>query len=147
MNLDCLSKSRILSLGFRESAFAHAASAAGVTAAVSRACSNGRLLSCSCDPGGRVTKGAGEEGASNRKRIHAEGLAYYNGNHGRTSEDYSSLDASYSHHPRRHWEWGGCGHNLEYGLTFSRLLLDSRERRGGDLRSRTNLHNNRAGRL
>ncbi|XP_071448624.1 protein Wnt-10a [Hetaerina americana] len=145
--------SPILQRGFRESAFAHAASAAGVTSAVSRACSNGRLLSCSCDPGGGRghRHGGGQEvaeGPLGRKGGRSQGMPHYEGSHGRRGgEDYSTLDASFSHHQRRHWEWGGCGHNLEYGLTFSRLLLDARERRGGDIRSKTNLHNNRAGRL
>ncbi|XP_046384903.1 protein Wnt-10a-like [Ischnura elegans] len=145
--------SPILQRGFRESAFAHAASAAGVTSAVSRACSNGRLLSCSCDPGGGRghRHGGGQEfpeGPPGRRGGRSQALAHYDGNHGRRGgEEYNTLDASFSHHPRRHWEWGGCGHNLEYGLTFSRLLLDARERRGGDIRSKTNLHNNRAGRL
>ncbi|XP_011299177.1 protein Wnt-10b isoform X2 [Fopius arisanus] len=45
-----------------------------------------------------------------------------------------------------HWKWGGCSHNLEYGMEFSRQFLDSREK-AGDIQSTVNLHNNQAGRL
>lgn len=45
-----------------------------------------------------------------------------------------------------HWKWGGCSHNLEYGMEFSRHFLDSREK-AGDIQSTVNLHNNQAGRL
>lgn len=44
------------------------------------------------------------------------------------------------------WKWGGCSHNLDYGMEFSRQFLDTRER-AGDIQSTVNLHNNQAGRL
>lgn len=37
-------------LGYKESAFAYAISAAGITFSIARACSQGRLISCGCDP-------------------------------------------------------------------------------------------------
>lgn len=43
------------------------------------------------------------------------------------------------------WKWGGCSHNIDYGIAFSKLYLDSREV-AGDLHSRVNLHNNDIGR-
>lgn len=45
-----------------------------------------------------------------------------------------------------HWKWGGCSHNVNYGIAFSEMFLDTRET-GGDIQSKINLHNNHAGRL
>ncbi|KYQ58803.1 Protein Wnt-10b [Trachymyrmex zeteki] len=92
-----------------ETAFAYAISAAGVAHNVARACSMGRLLSCSCDP------------------------LHYMDNPPTTTRDVT-------------FKWGGCSHNLEYGMEFSRQFLDTREK-AGDIQSTVNLHNNQAGRL
>lgn len=48
---------------------------------------------------------------------------------------------------RNRWKWGGCSHNLDFGVQFSKKFLDSREKGEGDIQSRINLHNNEAGRL
>lgn len=98
--------------GYRESAFAYAISSAGVAHSVARACSQGRLLSCGCDP------------SSYRQR------------------DKKSPKITNS----ALWKWGGCSHNLHFGIEFSKMFLDSREK-AGDIHSRISLHNNQAGRL
>ncbi|KAL0107924.1 hypothetical protein PUN28_014886 [Cardiocondyla obscurior] len=99
----------LLQRGYRETAFAFAISAAGVAHNVARACSMGRLLSCSCDP-----------------------LSYTD------NTPTNARDVQ--------WKWGGCSHNLEYGMEFSRQFLDTQEK-AGDIQSTVNLHNNQAGRL
>ncbi|KRT82380.1 hypothetical protein AMK59_4657, partial [Oryctes borbonicus] len=44
------------------------------------------------------------------------------------------------------WKWGGCSHNLRYGIKFSKMFLDIRET-ASDTHSIVNLHNNNVGRL
>ncbi|KAF6215411.1 hypothetical protein GE061_010163 [Apolygus lucorum] len=46
----------------------------------------------------------------------------------------------------RNWKWGGCSHNLQFGLEFSKKFLDVRESNNGDILSKVSLHNNEAGR-
>ncbi|PNF39863.1 Protein Wnt-10b [Cryptotermes secundus] len=58
--------------------------------------------------------------------------------------DPASYRAAGRHRPG--WKWGGCSHNLDFGIDFSKSFLDSREK-AGDIQSRINLHNNQAGRL
>lgn len=47
----------------------------------------------------------------------------------------------------KRWKWGGCSHNLDFGIEYSKKFLDSREKSQGDIQSRITLHNNEAGRL
>lgn len=112
--------------GYRESAFAYAISSAGVAHSVARACSQGRLLECGCGPG--ITRAARRKAAA-VAQLHASGNTKHQA-------------ASVNHR----WKWGGCSHNLEFGVHFSKLFIDSREK-AGDIQSRINLHNNQAGRL
>lgn len=87
--------------GHRESAFLHALTSAGVSHAVARACSMGKLVSCGCGK--------------------------------------ASIGSPVS------WRWSGCNHNIDFGIQFSKMLLDSREK-AKDIRSRINTHNNQVGR-
>lgn len=105
-------------LGYRETGFVYAISSAGVAHSVSRACSMGRLLSCGCDP----SSYAGYRTTA--------GKAPGGGGGGGSATQ---------------WKWGGCSHNLEYGMEFSKQFLDAREV-AGDIQSTVNLHNNQAGR-
>ncbi|XP_046675324.1 protein Wnt-10a isoform X2 [Homalodisca vitripennis] len=100
--------SSILQKGYRESAFSYAISAAGVAHSVARACGQGTLLTCGCEP-----------------------------------RSFSKTRGN----SKNRWKWGGCSHNLDFGIQFSTMFLDSRERGRGDIQSRINLHNNEAGRL
>ncbi|KAJ9577249.1 hypothetical protein L9F63_006223, partial [Diploptera punctata] len=112
---------------YRESAFAYAISSAGVVHSVARACSMGKLVACGCDPASYRAAGR-----------HRAGFRLGNkGSKGRQQQKAKSASR---------WKWGGCSHNLDFGIDFSRSFLDSREK-AGDIQSRINLHNNKAGRL
>ena len=89
--------------GYKESAFAYAISAAGVTHQVAKACSMGKLKSCGCD---------------------------------------MSLQGEV----KEKFEWGGCSHNVEFGIKYAKRFTNAREN-ARDIHARINLHNNRAGRL
>lgn len=43
------------------------------------------------------------------------------------------------------WKWGGCSDNVKFGIKFSKMFVDAREK-GDDLQSRVNRHNNDVGR-
>ncbi|XP_026462706.1 protein Wnt-10a-like [Ctenocephalides felis] len=137
--------SAILKHGYRESAFAYAISAAGILHSVTRACSQGSLISCGCGP---TPKKPFLPTAANRKafkleeqRLNAIGI-----NNEMNAINQIPLENSEKTETGSKWKWGGCSHNLDYGMEFSRLFLDSRESLG-DIQSRINLHNNEAGRL
>ncbi|CAG9859252.1 unnamed protein product [Phyllotreta striolata] len=101
--------SSILTKGYKEAAFAHAITSAGVAIAIARGCSAG-LMNCGCDS--KIYKIRKPRSAVSKTK----------------------------------WKWGGCSHNLKYGIKFSKMFLDSRER-AEDMQSKINLHNNQVGRI
>ncbi|CAH1176108.1 unnamed protein product [Phaedon cochleariae] len=103
----------MLQRGYREAAFAHAITSAGITISISRACSSGQLNNCGCDSKTYKMK--------------------------ETLSSANSLS-------KTDWKWGGCSHNLHYGMKFSKMFLDSREW-SEDIQSKINLHNNKVGRM
>lgn len=48
---------------------------------------------------------------------------------------------------RNRWKWGGCSHNMDFGIQFSKSFLDADEKNSADIQSLIKLHNNEAGRL
>lgn len=133
---------RFLFIGYRESAFAFAISAAGVAHSVARACSQGRLISCGCDPSVNrksLNKNLRQSLEKEKKLF----LQYLETNQILTPEDERKYERAKI---ASRWKWGGCSHNMDFGVEFSKLFLDCREK-AGDIQSKINLHNNHAGRV
>lgn len=104
----------------RETGFVNAITAAGVTYAVTRACTMGDLVECSCD---KTVKGERVPGprSLDPKLVGPVGEG--------------------------EWEWGGCGDNVNFGFRKSRDFMDARYRKRSDIKTLVKLHNNDAGRL
>ncbi|KAG4065433.1 hypothetical protein HA402_002831 [Bradysia odoriphaga] len=133
--------SNLLKKGYRESAFAFAVSSAGVAYNIARACSQGKLVSCGCDPSVNrksLTKSL-KESMQKDKTFYLDSTSYQKLNDSAQKKLQRIRTTS-------RWKWGGCSHNLNFGIEFSELFLDSREK-AGDIQSKINLHNNHAGRM
>ncbi|GAB0088954.1 Protein Wnt [Sergentomyia squamirostris] len=132
--------SNLLKRGYKESAFAYAIAAAGVAHNVARACSQGKLLACGCDPSINrrgLSKYLRESILEDRIPNTLNSVEAY----ANPSLDKRKLRSRLA----SRWKWGGCSHNMDFGAEFSELFLDARER-AGDIQSQINLHNNRVGR-
>lgn len=101
--------------------------AAGVTFQVTRACTMGDLLECSCD-----------KNLKKRSR---------NKHHQQQQPRLGGKDAVGPPMPEGEWEWGGCGDNINFGLRKSKDFMDIRYRRRSDMKTLVKLHNYAAGRL
>ena len=55
-------------------------------------------------------------------------------------------DMSLQGEVKEKFEWGGCSHNVEFGIKYAKRFTNAREN-ARDIHARINLHNNRAGRL
>lgn len=108
----------------RETGFVNAITAAGVTFAVTRACTMGDLVECSCD---KHTKNS-KKGKHNRKN--------------KIQKVRNDLPV-----PEGEWEWGGCGDNINFGFRKSKDFMDTRYKKRSDMKTLVKLHNYAAGRL
>ncbi|CAG9567463.1 unnamed protein product [Danaus chrysippus] len=103
----------------RETGFVNAITAAGVTYAITRACTAGSLLECSCEK---------EIPKPRRGRV-------------------TQVPQPPSQVQTDKWQWGGCSDNVRFGLQKSREFMDSRYRKKSDIKTLIKLHNHNAGRL
>lgn len=147
-------------LDTRETSFVSAITAAGVTYAVTRACTMGDLVECSCDKNHilrRLQYNTNEQQQQDEELLHQQQHHHQhnaienirskrkhnrNDNYLRNRNIYRNVVL-----PEGDWEWGGCGDNVNFGFRKSKDFLDSRYRRRSDIKTLVKLHNNNAGRL
>lgn len=152
----------------RETGYVNAITAAGVTYAVTKVCTSGHLMECSCDRrhsrrnGGQLQMVNAVTAAGAFVRQQADFERKRNESRRLTAKHRAEVvDREMEEgrprarrrflkniqFPEGEWEWGGCSDNINFGLRHSRAFLDSRYRRKSDLRTLIKLHNNMAGRL
>lgn len=108
--------------------------AAGITYAVTRACTRGDLIECSCE---KTAKLGSKRGGV---RISTPNT------HLQSGHKSSSTNIETTHNDGE-WEWGGCGDNINFGYKKSKECLDARHRRRSDIKTLMKIHNHEAGRL
>lgn len=92
--------------------------AAGITFQVTRACTKGELIGCSC---------------AKRKKGKTSKKKNFNGNLNQMSES--------------DFKWAGCGENIDFGMKKSKDFLDIIYKKRSDMKTLVKLHNYVAGRL
>ncbi|XP_055376678.1 protein Wnt-6 [Condylostylus longicornis] len=153
---------KILMKETKEAAFVNAITSAGITYAVTKACTTGALVECSCDKNHLrrnkyiITEPFDERKNSieeykyenqstkriRRRKVNNREKLNQNRKQRREEKLLKSLKL-----PDGDWEWGGCGDNVQFGFRKSRDFLDSRYRRRSDITTLVRLHNNNAGRM
>uniref|UniRef100_A0A8D8Q9G2 Protein Wnt n=2 Tax=Cacopsylla melanoneura TaxID=428564 RepID=A0A8D8Q9G2_9HEMI len=112
----------VVIVGSREAAYTYAVTSAGVTYAITSACSRGNISNCGCE--------------MYRPRMRHRGLPAHSG----VVPPDEAAEV-----PSNNWKWGGCSVDIGFAMKYARKFLDAREIEG-DARSLMNLHNNKAGR-
>lgn len=142
----------------RETSFVSAITAAGVAYSVTRACSMGDLVECSCDKN-HILQYNGQTDHNNNDNNNGYNIdvdttrltRFTKHTHRRRHNDNTYLRNRNIYRnvilPKGDWQWGGCGDNVMFGFRKSKDFLDSRYQRLSDIRTLVKLHNNNAGRL
>lgn len=102
----------------RETGFVNAVIAAGITFQVTRACTKGELIGCSC---------------AKRKKGRKVKKKTINSNSNQMTES--------------DFKWAGCGENIDFGMKKSKDFLDIIYKKRSDMKTLVKLHNYVAGRL
>lgn len=141
----------------RETSFVSAITAAGITYAITRACTMGDLVECSCDKNHILRYNAQSNENVYDIDVSARTTRFSNnGKHKRRRHNANTNTNSYLRNrniyrnvilPKGDFRWGGCGDNVMFGFRKSKDFLDSRYQRLSDIRTLVKLHNNNAGRL
>lgn len=122
----------------RESAFVNAITSAGITFAITQACSKGNLIECSCV----------KNHAKRHQYLSGPPDKIQNSNKiKRKSNKNSKKKKVEIIPPNGSWEWGGCDDNVNFGYRLSKIFLDARYKKRSDIKTLVKLHNNDAGRL
>lgn len=127
----------------------NAIASAGITYAVTKACTMGNLVECSCDKS-QIRRNGGQIAMVNEVILNQQIQLNTNRtrkkpiNPNRVRKRKLLKNITF---PEGEWKWGGCSDNVAFGFRNSRAFLDSRYRKRSDLRTLVKLHNNRAGRL
>jgi wingless-type MMTV integration site family protein 6 len=135
----------------RETAFVQAITAAGITYAVTKACTMGDLVECSCDKS-RGRRYHNSQYNHQRNNYDNKIQHIVNNNHlarGGKAKGRKRVPKQLMQYedPDGNWEWGGCDDNVNFGVKKSKEFLDARMRRKSDIKTLLRLHNNDAGRL
>lgn len=163
-------------LDTRETGFVNAISAAGIAYAVTKACSSGNLVECTCHSNYTQFTGneRGEDDEENERsqdggrHLNSNNLQSKRGRPGiggkqqqqRTGKNNFIKNLFNSRNLRRQlkkanavkasggdWKWGGCSDNVQFGLNKSKTFLDARIRSRRDIKTLVKTHNNIAGLL
>ena len=138
----------------RETAFVQAVTAAGITYAVTKACTMGDLVECSCDKsrGRRYhnqynIRHNNNNNNNNINQIVSNNKIVNGGKAAKSRKRVAKQLTPQFADPDGNWEWGGCDDNVNFGVKKSKDFLDARMKRKSDIKTLVRVHNNDAGRL
>lgn len=138
----------------RETGFVNAISAAGIAYSVTKACSSGNLVECTCHSNytqfTSSSSSAGDHQGESKGRLKSTAKTkksfiknlFNSRNLRRQLKKANAVKKSGGD-----WKWGGCSDNVQFGLNKSKAFLDARIRSRRDIKTLVKTHNNIAGLL
>lgn len=132
----------------------NAISAAGIAYAVTKACSSGNLVECTCHSNYTQFTGSGSGSSSDHHNNHKQGSGQKRSKNNFIKNLFNSRNlrrqlkkANAVKKSGGDWKWGGCSDNVQFGLNKSKAFLDARIRSRRDIKTLVKTHNNIAGLL